>query len=105
LENIGIVTKLANGAYEGRLVTLSIKAPIRIVPITASKPNAPTFRIMSEGAEVGAGWIRQNRETGDDYVSLTDTPELTRKIYANLGIAAGQDDQDVFAIIWNRPVH
>nr|WP_246699489.1 DUF736 family protein [Rhizobium sp. BK538] len=60
---------------------------------------------MSEGAEVGAGWIRQNRETGDDYVSLTDTPELTRKIYANLGSAADQDDQDGFAIIWNRPVH
>jgi uncharacterized protein (DUF736 family) len=36
-------------------------------------------------------------------VSLTfEAPELPSKTYANLGQAAGQDDEDVFAIIWNR---
>lgn len=103
MANIGIVTKQANGTYEGRLTTLTIKAPIRIVPITQTNDKAPTHRIVSDGAEVGAGWTKTSQQTGEEYLSLTfDAPELPTVIYANLGIAAGQDDEDVFAIIWNR---
>ena len=104
MANIGIVTKAKNGSYEGRLTTLTIKAPIRIVPITQTNDKAPTHRIVSEGAEVGAAWTKKSQQTGEEYLSLTfDTPELPNVIYANLGVAAGQDDEDVFAIIWNRP--
>ncbi|MEI8703485.1 DUF736 family protein [Mesorhizobium sp. ISC15] len=53
---------------------------------------------------VGAAWLNENEETGKTHISLTiDAPELPRKLHANLGPAPGQDDDDVFAIIWNRP--
>ncbi len=41
-------------------------------------------------------------QSGRPYVSLSlATPEFgPRRIYANLGRAAGQDRDDVFAIIW-----
>ena len=41
--------------------------------------------------------------SGKSYVSLSlAAPEFgPRKLYANLGRAAGQDDDDVFALIWN----
>lgn len=52
---------------------------------------------------MGAGWKRISDTSGKDYVSLSlATPEYGRgKIYANLGRAASQDDDDVFALIWN----
>lgn len=54
-------------------------------------------------AEIGAGWNRTGETSGRDYVSLSlAAPEFgPRKLYANLGRAAGQDDDDAYAVIWN----
>ena len=104
MATIGFVQKKENGAFEGNLKTLSINAPITILPVTPASERSPNYKILSNGAEVGAGWTKTGRQSGEDYVSLTfDAPELPTKIYANLGVAAGQDDDDTFAIIWNRP--
>jgi len=44
-----------------------------------------------------------DKTSGDDYVSLSfaDTGFGPKKLYANLGRAAGLDDENVFAVIWN----
>jgi uncharacterized protein (DUF736 family) len=101
---IGHVTKQANGGYKGQLKTLSIRAEIDLVP-NASKnaDNQPDFRVLTQGVEIGAGWIRTGETSGKEYVSLSlAAPEFgPRKLYANLGRAAGQDDDDAFAVIWN----
>ena len=101
---IGHVTKQANGGYKGYLKTLSIRAEIDLVP-NASKnaDNQPDFRVLTQGVEIGAAWIRTGETSGKEYVSLSlAAPEFgPRKLYANLGRAAGQDDDDAFAVIWN----
>ncbi len=65
--------------------------------------NQPDFRVLTKGYEIGAGWLRTGETSGKEYVSLSlAAPEFgPRKLYANLGRAAGQDDDDVFAVIWN----
>jgi len=85
---IGYVTKDENGAFKGQLKTLSIRAEISIV--------------LAGDIEIGAGWNRRSETTGKDYVSLSfAAPEFgPRRLYANLGQAAGQSDSR-FAIIWN----
>lgn len=101
---IGYVTKQTNGAYKGQLKTLSIRAEIDILPNPAkSGDSQPDFRVMTQGVEIGAGWVRTGESSGKDYVSLSlAAPEFgPRKLYANLGRAAGQDDDDLFAVIWN----
>lgn len=101
---IGHVTKQANGGYKGYLKTLSIRAEIDLVPNTSkSAENQPDFRVLTQGVEIGAGWIRTGETSGKEYVSLSlAAPEFgPRKLYANLGRAAGQDDDDAFAVIWN----
>jgi uncharacterized protein (DUF736 family) len=101
---IGYVTKQSNGGYKGQLKTLSIRADIDLVPnTTKSADNQPDFRVLTRGYEIGAGWIRKGETSGKDYVSLSlAAPEFGhRKLYANLGRAAGQDDAHVFAVIWN----
>ena len=101
---IGHVTKQANGGYKGHLKTLSIRAEIDLVPnASKSADNQPDFRVLTQGVEIGAAWIRTGESSGKEYVSLSlAAPEFgPRKLYANLGRAAGQDDDDTFAVIWN----
>ncbi|HBI19868.1 DUF736 family protein [Sandaracinobacter neustonicus] len=102
---IGYVTHTPESdSYKGQLRTLSIRTDIEIVPNRSkSAPNQPDYRVLSGPVELGAGWIRTGEQSGKDYVSLAiAAPEFgPRRLYVNLGRAAGQDDGDVFALIWN----
>ena len=101
---IGFVTRTEQGGYKGQLKTLSIRADIEIVPNRSkSADNHPDFRVLTQGVEIGAGWTRTSKASGNEHVSLSfAAPEFgPRKLYANLGRAAGQEDGDVFAVIWN----
>ncbi|WP_116091794.1 DUF736 domain-containing protein [Sphingomonas crusticola] len=99
---IGYVSRHQDG-FKGQLKTLSIRADIEIVPASKSSDAQPDYRVAANGVEVGAGWIRRGETSGRDYVSLSfAAPEFgPRRLYANLGRAAGRDDDDMFAIIWN----
>jgi uncharacterized protein (DUF736 family) len=102
---IGYVTKQAsNGGVKGQIKTLSIRAEIDIVPNNnKNADNQPDFRVLAQGVEIGAGWVRTGETSGKEYVSLSiAAPEFgPRKLYANLGRAAGQDDEEVYAVIWH----
>ena len=100
---IGYVTRDGNG-FKGQLKTLSIRAEVEIIAVPRkTSDRQPDYRVMSSGVEVGAGWNRVGETSGTEYVSLSlAAPEFgPRRLYANLGRAAGQDDDDAFAIIWN----
>jgi uncharacterized protein (DUF736 family) len=100
---IGIVTQLGDGSFKGQLKTLSIKADVLIEPNDRKSTDAqPDYRVFSSDVEIGAGWMRRSETSGRDYVSLSlAAPEFgPRRLYANLGRAAGADD-NTFAIIWN----
>lgn len=100
---IGYVSREGHG-FKGQLRTLSIRTEIEILPNgRKTAETQPDYRVTAAGVEVGAGWIRRGEMSGKDYVSLSlAAPEFgPRRLYANLGRAAGQDDEDAFAIIWN----
>jgi uncharacterized protein (DUF736 family) len=101
---IGYVTKQSSGGYKGQLKTLTIRVEIDIVPNAAKSAEAqPDFRVLTQGVEIGAGWTRTGETSGRDYVSLSlAAPEFgPRRLYTTLGRAAGQDDDETFALIWN----
>ena len=104
MATIGSVTKCDDGRYEGELRTLTIRADIAILPVSDKlADNQPDYRVMSQGIEIGAGWIRKGQTSGKDYVSLSiAAPDFGAKtLYANLGRAAGQSEPDVYALIWS----
>lgn len=104
MATIGSVTKRDDGRYEGELRTLPVRAEIILAPVgDKSSPSQPDYRVLSQGIEIGAAWIRTGQISGKEYVALSiAAPELGAKtLYANLGRAAGQTDPDVFALIWN----
>ncbi|MCP4316603.1 MAG: DUF736 domain-containing protein [Hyphomicrobiales bacterium] len=101
---IGYVTKDEDGRFSGELKTLSIRAEIAITPNgDKTSSTQPDYRVFAESIDVGAAWLRESEASGKEYVSLSiAAPEFgPRKLYANLGKAAGQDDDNVFALIWN----
>jgi uncharacterized protein (DUF736 family) len=100
---IGYVTRSETG-FKGQLKTISVRADIEIVANrTKTSESQPDYRVFCGSTEVGAGWTRTGERSGKDYVSLSlAAPEFgQRTLYANLGRAAGQDDDEAFAIIWN----
>ena len=101
---IGFVNGTIEKGFVGQLRTLSIRAAIEIRPNPAKNGDVqPDYRVYSDGVEIGAGWIRIGEASGKPFVSLTlAAPEFgPRRIYANLGRAAGQGSDDAHAIIWN----
>ncbi|WP_206243638.1 DUF736 domain-containing protein [Novosphingobium terrae] len=100
---IGYVQRLKDGSFKGSIRTLSVSADITIVPNRRKTGDQPDYLVQAGGVELGAGWIRTGEVSEREYVRLSmSAPELGRRtLYANLGKAAGQEDDDVFAIIWN----
>jgi len=101
---IGIVSGTIEDGFSGELRTLSIRASIEIRPNRGKgREVQPDYRVWSDDVEIGAGWLRVGRSSGEPYVSLAlEAPEFgQRRLYANLGRAAGHDSDDIYAIIWN----
>ena len=104
MASIGFVNGTIEKGFVGQLKTLSIRAAIEIRTNPSKNGDVqPDYRVYSEGVEIGAGWVRIGEASGKPFVSLTlAAPEFgPRRIYANLGRAAGQDSEDAYAIIWN----
>ena len=73
------------------------------MPNRSERRQPARLSCADPGRRVGAGWLRIGESSGKEYVSLSiAAPEFgPRKLYANLGRAAGQDDDDTYAVIWN----
>ncbi len=101
---IGYVNKQEDGRYLGSIRTISIRAEVEIIPNANKTADAqPDYRVLTQGIEIGAGWTKKGETSHKEYVSLAlAAPEFgPRKLYANLGRAAGQDDDTLYALIWN----
>ncbi len=94
-----------NGSFEGVLKTMSVSAPITIMPNTAkTKDEQPDFRIIAKknGFELGAGWMKVSKSTGEDYMSCAFSSPEFGTIYGNMAPSpSGKADEKV--IIWNAP--
>lgn len=91
-------------SYRGTLRTLSIRTDIEIIPNrNKTHETQPDYRVYSGPVELGGGWIKRSEQTGRDYISLgLAAPEFgPKRLFVNLGRAAGQDDDDCYALIWN----
>ena len=100
---IASLTKTADG-FKGTLTTLTLKTPIEIQK-NARKANErePDYRVVAgNGFEVGAGWVRQAKLSGEEYVSISlSAPEFNGVMYGNIAPAPG-GKADEYVLIWHR---
>ncbi|QDC37226.1 DUF736 domain-containing protein [Sphingobium fuliginis] len=100
---LGYVSRDGEG-YKGEIELFGQRRPIQLIPNRRkAAPEHPDFQVNSDRLELGGAWVRTGEMSGKEYVRMAIArPEFgPHTIYANLGRAAGQDDDDVFAIIWN----
>lgn len=106
MTTIATLTQKADGTLEGTLATLNVTAQIAVIPNARKvKDNEPDYRVISRknGFELGAGWNRISKTTGEEYVSVSlSAPEFGGVIYGNVAPAPGADDTKK-VIIWNPP--
>ena len=106
---LGTVTKREDGSFEGALAMMTFTTKINIVPNQAKETERqPDFRIYAasssgnRGPEIGGGWNRTGKNSGNPYVSLTFAHPAfgEKRIFANLAPSSGTDD-GTLAILWN----
>ena len=103
MATIATLTQKADGNFEGTLATLNITAQIALLPnARKAKDTAPDYLIVSRknGFEIGAGWNRISKSTGEEYISVTLSAPEFGTIYGNVAPAPG-DDPTRKVIIWN----
>lgn len=102
-ENDDIETSKGSGSIS----TLTFDVDVTITPNKSDNPMALSHRVFARSPrgkliECGGIWKKQNQETGADYFTLSIRDY---GFNANLGQAAGQDDESVQAVIpWGPPM-
>lgn len=103
MATIATLTQKADGTFEGQLTTLNVTAPIALVKNgRKAKDNEPDYRIVSRknGFELGGGWNRTSKASGEEYISVSLSAPEFGTIYGNVAPAPG-DDPTKKVIIWN----
>lgn len=99
MAQIGAFSRDESGTYTGtiRTLTLNVKATLR--PVAKENEKAPDYRVQAGAVEIGAGWLKEARDTGVEYLSLKlDDPSFPAPIFANLV----QGDGGEHKLIWSR---
>lgn len=102
---VATLTVQNDGSLEGMLTTLTVSAPIAIVPSDRKLKDAePDYRIVSRknGFELGAGWNCLSKKTGAAYISVVLSAPEFGTIYGTIADAPGGDPMEK-VIIWNPP--
>ena len=62
---IGHVALQGDGRFRGTLATVTLRAPIEIVPtIGKTGDTQPDYRVIVNGVEIGAAWSRTSQQSG-----------------------------------------
>ena len=86
---------------KGTISTLKFDLEITVEPLDSANELAPTHRVWGKSpnghqVECGGIWKKQNKETGNDYFTLSIRDH---RFNANLGKAAFQEDASNQAVI------
>ena len=105
-QSIGQVTRKGSH-YRGFVRTALVKGALEIIPNgeKIEGTRQPDYRLIFEGQEAGGGWYAEAKAEMD-YRSINcqiDDPSFPAPLRFSLGRAPGQDDDDLFNLIWNRP--
>ncbi|PDS78717.1 DUF736 family protein [Rhizobium sp. L43] len=96
---IGEFTTNGN-VIQGSVRTLTVSTKVRLHAIERVSRDAPDFRAVANGAEIGAGW-KAISGNGEPYISLKlDDPSFNAPINATLWPAETDGD---YVLVWNRP--
>lgn len=100
MANIGKFSKTEDG-YTGEIHTYAINTRARILPADQrGNDAAPDWRVHANGAEIGAAWTKEGKDSGKPYLSVKlDDPSFPAEIRASL---FQTDTPDEWELVWTR---
>ncbi len=99
---IGTFAATSDGGWQGRIRTLTINVPAKIVPNdNRNSDKAPDYLVVSGQSEIGAAWARLSKDNpARQYFSVQlDDPCLQEPISAVLCFLPGGD---LARLVWSR---
>ncbi len=100
MATIGTFAASKNGTIEGAIKTLTLDTQATFEPVDSEAEGAPAYRLFAGDIELGAAWLKQARESGNDYHQVRiDDPSFPAPIFANLV----SNREGGFDLLWNRP--
>jgi uncharacterized protein (DUF736 family) len=87
---------------KGNIASISYDIDVTGEAFSSDNPKAPAYHLFAKSprgkrVEIGGIWKKQN-QSGGEYFTLTVNTGYG-KLNANLGRYAGQDDEDLLAVI------
>ena len=103
MAHIGTFTRTKDG-FSGTINTLMLKRQVVVIvpAIVSETENAPSYRVLADDNEIGAGWKRNSEKAGDYVALVVDDPSFVQPLRANLFTASS--DGNTWHLIWTRPV-
>ena len=83
MATIGTFTE-KDGAYTGTIRTMTINVKAQLVPNDSkAKEGAPDFRLYAGGAELGAAWRQESKDSETPYLAVKlDDPSFAEPVRA-----------------------
>jgi len=100
MSKIGTFTMTTDGNFNGTVLTLRMAYRLNIHKIAATE-NGPAYRVYAGDVEVGAGWVRQAKESGNTYIAITleDPTFQGGAIHARL---SKDKEAETYSLYWDR---
>lgn len=102
MAQIGAFT-LKDGTWTGTIRTMTINVKAQLVPNKDKGENkeAPDFRLYAGGAELGAAWRHDSRDSEIPYLAVKlDDPGFARPMRAAF---FENQKEGTGVMVWNRP--
>jgi uncharacterized protein (DUF736 family) len=89
---------LVEGAFVGRLTTLTINADVRLEAVAERTSTAvPDYRLYRGTSELGAAWAKLSKSGRRFFLVTLDDPSFAKPIEARL-VRSGES----FTLMWSR---
>ena len=98
--------KLENNEWRGKVTTLHIDMPIKLVAAERRTENAPAFDVFSQtksgsAVKVGVAFEKRMKDSNEAFYSITiDDPSMEAPLYVT---AFPSKEDGKFDIVWQRP--
>ncbi|MDD4616409.1 MAG: DUF736 domain-containing protein [Alphaproteobacteria bacterium] len=104
---LGTFTKQDDGSFAGVIRTLNVTANLSIVPADKKSTDAPDFRVFAGNGhryEVGAGWSRVSKKSGETYLNVKlGAPEFGPDWFISrlVKLETPQEDGTTHLLLWD----
>lgn len=103
MQRIGSFNRTEDGIFEGKVTTLTVQIDVKLIPnpdIEQGDAKLPDLLAFSSGAEIGAGWAKQEGDRPVFYTLRLDDPSWPAPL--NAALFQNKFRSGRFDLVWSR---